>query len=148
MKHLHPTLIQECVDRMRKISGQSKLTKRPHRRLTWTVQPYSLGGTDVHPNLTRASPGPIRVHTPNRISIRSAVFYCTALGRSTLWAAIFPQNCRYAWETWPPSNTCFLWPTRLHSTNGISIGSAVFAWLTIVTDRQTDRQTRHALLRL
>ena len=57
MKHLHPTLIQECVDRMRKISGQSKLTKRPHRRLTWTVQPYSLGGTDVHPNLTRASPG-------------------------------------------------------------------------------------------
>jgi len=40
-----------------------------------------------------------------------------------------------------PSNTCFLGPTRVHIPNGISIGSAVFARLTIVTDRQTDRQT-------
>jgi len=36
-----------------------------------------------------------------------------------------------------------LWPTRVHNPNGISVGSAVFAGLTvtIVTDRQTDRQT-------
>jgi len=33
------------------------------------------------------------------------------------------------------------WPTRAHSPNDISIGSAVFAGLTTVTDRQTDRQT-------
>jgi len=33
---------------------------------------------------------------------------------------------------------------RVLNPNGISIGSAVFAWLTIMTDRQTDRQTDHA----
>ena len=41
----------------------------------------------------------------------------------------------------PQSNALFLGPTRIHSLNGISIGSTVFAGLTIVTDRQTDRQT-------
>jgi len=30
----------------------------------------------------------------------------------------------------PPCNTCFLQPTRVHNSNGISIGSAVFAQLT------------------
>jgi len=33
------------------------------------------------------------------------------------------------------------WTTRVHNPNDISIGSAVFAGLTIVTDRQTDRRT-------
>jgi len=32
-------------------------------------------------------------------------------------------------------------PTRAHNQKGISTGSVVFAWLTIVTDSQTDRQT-------
>ena len=41
----------------------------------------------------------------------------------------------------PPTNTWFLGPTRVHNPDGISIGSAVFAGLTIVTDRPTDRQT-------
>ena len=49
---------------------------------------------------------------------------------------IFP--CRGVFG--PPSNTRFLWPTRLHVTNDISIGSVVFAGLTIVTDRPTDRR--------
>jgi len=42
----------------------------------------------------------------------------------------------------PPSNrpTCFLGLTRVHIRNDISIGSAVFAELTIVADRPTDRQ--------
>jgi len=63
-------------------SGQSKLTKKPHRRRTRTVQPM-----------------------------------------------------------WTPSNTRFLWSTRVHNPNGISIGSVLFAGLAIVTERQTDRQT-------
>jgi len=42
----------------------------------------------------------------------------------------------------PPSNTWFLVRTRVHNPNGISIGSAVFAGLTSVTDRQTDHATR------
>ena len=41
----------------------------------------------------------------------------------------------------PPSNTWFLGPTRVPNPNGISIGAAVFAGLTSVTDRPTDRQT-------
>jgi len=42
--------------------------------------------------------------------------------------------------TGPPSNTSFLGPIRVHDPNGISIGSAIFAGLTTVTDRQTDRR--------
>jgi len=44
------------------------------------------------------------------------------------------------WRQCPPpipSNTGFLGPTRVHISNGISIGSADFAGLTTVTDRQT-----------
>jgi len=40
---------------------------------------------------------------------------------------------------WTPSNTWFLGPTQVHVLNGISIGSAVFAGLTIVTDQPTNR---------
>ena len=42
----------------------------------------------------------------------------------------------------PPSNAWFLAPTQVLNANGISIGSAFFAGLTTVTDRQTDRATR------
>jgi len=38
--------------------------------------------------------------------------------------------------------TRFLGPTRVLNPNGISIGSAVFARLTTVTDRPTDHATR------
>jgi len=41
----------------------------------------------------------------------------------------------------PPSNTGFLQLTQLHNPNGISTGSAVIAALTIVTERQTEKQT-------
>jgi len=42
-----------------------------------------------------------------------------------------------------PSNTIVLWgPTRVLDPNGISIGLAVFASLTSVTDRPTDHATR------
>jgi len=41
----------------------------------------------------------------------------------------------------PSSNNCFLRPIRVHISDGKSIGSAVFAGLTSVADRQTDRPT-------
>ena len=44
----------------------------------------------------------------------------------------------------PPSNTWSLGRSQVLDLNGISIGSAVFAGLTSVTDRPTDRQTDHA----
>jgi len=43
-----------------------------------------------------------------------------------------------------PSNIWFPGPTRVLNPNGISIGWVVFAGLTSVTDRPTDRQTDHA----
>jgi len=42
----------------------------------------------------------------------------------------------------PPSNTWFPGPTQVLNPNSISIGAAVFAELTRMTDRQTDRATR------
>jgi len=50
-----------------------------------------------------------------------------------------PQNCPLALGIWTPSK--YLGRTRVQIPTGISIGSAVFAELTIVTDRLTDRQT-------
>ena len=41
------------------------------------------------------------------------------------------------WDPQPPSNTWFLCPTHVHTPNGFSISSAIFAGPTIVTDRQT-----------
>ena len=57
--------------------------------------------------------------------------------RCTLHCAV--QSYSPCCATCTPSNTCFLWPIRVHNPNGISIGSAVFAGLTIVTDGLTDR---------
>jgi len=42
-----------------------------------------------------------------------------------------------------PPNTCYHGPTRCHIPNNMSTGSAIFAGLTVVTDRQTDRMTDH-----
>jgi len=53
-----------------------------------------------------------------------------------------PQNCTFPWGSGPPSNTWFPGLTRVLSPNGISIGSAVFAGLTSVTDQQSDDATR------
>ena len=57
-----------------------------------------------------------------------------------------PPNCPFPWGAGLPLNTWFLRPTRVHSPNGILIGSAgLYAhgrdkW----THRQTDRHTDHA----
>jgi len=45
------------------------------------------------------------------------------------------------WGSGRPSNTWFLGPARVHTSNDMSIGSAVFSRLTIVTDRPTNRPT-------
>jgi len=47
----------------------------------------------------------------------------------------------------PPSNTWFIGPTRVHSPNGISIGSVVFAWFSTVTDRPTDTPHHRSRIR-
>jgi len=62
------------------------------------------------------------------------------------WDAPFPVKfARSHGGSGTPSNKWFPGPTQVHIPNGILIGSAVFAWLTGVTDRQTDRPTDHAI---
>ena len=89
---------------------------------------------------------PIGAHIPNGISIGSAVSaQMTAECPCTLqWDAPSPPPLKIAPShggIQTPSNTWFPGPTRVLKPNGISIGSAVFAGLTNVTDRQTNRQT-------
>jgi len=44
------------------------------------------------------------------------------------------QNCPFPCGIWTPSNTWFLGSTRVHTQNGITIGSAIFGRLTNMTD--------------
>jgi len=85
--------------------------------------------------------GPIRAHNPNGISIGSTVFaQMTVEYPYTLqWDARSPSQKKPLpmGGFGPPSNTWFPRPTQVLNTNGISIGSAVFAGLTSVTERQT-----------
>jgi len=50
------------------------------------------------------------------------------------WAALPPKLSLPLGVSGPPANTWFLGSTRVRIPKGISIGSAVFAGLTIVTD--------------
>ena len=52
--------------------------------------------------------------------------------------AVAPLKIALLMGFWTPFNTWFLGPTQVLNPNGVSIGSAVFAGLTTVTDRQTD----------
>jgi len=57
------------------------------------------------------------------------------------WAALSPQNCPFPWGMFTSSNIWFLGPTQVLNPNGISVGSAIFAELTSVTDRQVERSS-------
>jgi len=112
---------------------------KPHRRRTWVVLSYSPGGANVHPHLVHPSRHPRRT---GAAACRVA-FTIATVGhvRASPGPATFPpQNCALCGPG-PTSNTCSLGPMRVHSSNGISIGLAVIAWLTIVTDRQTVKPT-------
>jgi len=82
---------------------------------------------------------------PNGIAIGSAVFaQMTAECPYTLqWDALCPLKIAPSHgKIWTPIEYVVPnWPTRVLNQNGISIGAVVFAGLTSVTDRQTDRQT-------
>jgi len=62
------------------------------------------------------------------------------------WDTLLFQNRSFPWGHPDPHliYTWFLGPTRLYNPKGISIGSAVYAELTIMADWQTDRQTGHS----
>ena len=62
------------------------------------------------------------------------------------WPAHLPSKVTLASGSVSPCNTWFLGPTSVSPPNGISIGSAVFAQFTCVSDTQTrtHRRTDHA----
>ena len=67
--------------------------------------------------------------------------FCTAHGRESLYFTVghpFPLKIA-PWGILIPSDTWFLWPTRVRIQNSVSIGSVVFTGFTVVTDQQTDR---------
>jgi len=87
-------------------SGQRKLTKKSHHHCTWTVQSYICQMSPMC--TTTCFLGPIWVHTPNGISISSAVFaQLMAEGSYTLQRAIpIPLNIALVHGgSGPPSNT-------------------------------------------
>jgi len=92
--------------------------------------------------------GPVRVHNPNDITIGSAVFaqVTTECPYTLQGAAHYPLKIAPSHRvSGPHSNTWFPGqsksPTQTASV-GVSIGSAVFAGLTTVTDRPTDHTTQ------
>ena len=89
MSQWHTVVMMMMISR-----GHSNLTKRPHRRGTWTVQSYLPGGANVPPHLMRAFLEPPKF-TLSCISISSPVF-CTADGRVLLGRHFPPQNCPFA----------------------------------------------------
>jgi len=81
------------------------------------------------------------------MSVGSAVFaQLTAECPYTLqWDAPFPLKIAPSHGgPGTSSNTWFPVPTRVHNTNGILIGSAIFAGFTSVTDQQTERDRDRA----
>jgi len=76
--------------------------------------------------------GPTQVHILNGVLIDSAVFAQLTSDCPTLYnrEPLPPQNCSFAWGNLDPDLMWFTGPTPLSITNGISIGSAIFAQLT------------------
>ena len=121
---------------------------KPYRRRRRTAQSYSPGGANVPSHVGTVGATwrirlnlcflrSTRVHNPNSKSTRSSVL-AQLTAKYTYSGLFFPQNYPLPRGIWTPSNTWFPGPTRLPNPNGMSIGSAVFAGLTSVTDRQTD----------
>jgi len=103
--------------------------------------PFPMG--ELYPHVIRGSLGP--PDPTSKTASRSVHRFCTNDRRVCLDFTMVlpsPQNCPSLWGIWTPSNTWFHGPTRVINPNDISIGSAVFAELTTVTDRQTDHATR------
>ena len=84
------------------------------------------------------------VHNPNGFSIKVQPMVFRVCLYFTIGRVCPPEKffSPFLWGTLPRPNTLLLWPTTVHNPNGISIGSAVFAGLMVVsTAQQTDRLT-------
>jgi len=92
---------------------------------------------------------------PYRV-LSSSTHSCSVCSKLNKWSNNFdegphrclvtPRDSKCISPTLTPSNTRFPQTTQPSPQAGISIGSAVFAGITNVSDQQTDRQTDHATL--
>jgi len=122
---------------VRPFFAQLTLLPNPSRQKSYALQCFSIGqtpqsapsGGGIYASRPYMFPASTRLRIPNCTSISSAVFaQLTAANSYTLQRAApshTPQNCPFVWEIWTPSDTWFFGSTRVHNTNGISIGSAV-----------------------
>jgi len=106
----------------------------PHRRRTWTVQPYSPGCASVlciPPNICfHLGPSESTTQTASP-SVQPFLHGSRQCRRACLGISFLPKKLHLCMEqSGRTSNTWFLWPTRIFSPNCISSGSAVFAQLT------------------
>jgi len=122
------------------------IRQMPHCRRARTVQSYLPGGANVSPCNILASLGPPVFTTASRSvqpflhSSRQSV--PTLHNGPPLSLSKFPLrmgNMDPVQCVVPLAITKSFFRTRVHNPNGISIGSAVFAGLTTLTDRRTDR---------
>jgi len=90
-------------------SDPSNLTKRAHRRRTWTIQSYSQGCANVHHHLTHASLNPSE--STSQTASRSVQPFLQLRQRVPILyngPPLSPQNCPFASGSGPPSSTWFL----------------------------------------
>jgi len=108
-----------------------------------------MDGPIVFPRLRQCAPdlimltwGHLNQHPIQHLDTFS--HFCTAYGRELLYFTMGrhsrPKIAAYHGAMW----THLIRDTQFLNRNSMSIGSAVFAGLISVTDRQTDRQTDHA----
>jgi len=104
--------------------------------------PFPLGAFASSSNMVYGSPYPhdSAVSIPNCILIGSAIF-AELMAVPILYNGPPLFHLKIAltiMESWPTSNSWFLGSLRVHILNSISIGSAVFAGLVVIKNRQTD----------
>ena len=128
--------------------NRSSYSCTPHGRkslyLQWALLPPKLplpmGYLDPH--LTYGSQGPPESSTQTASRSVKPSLHRRPQNVPILYNGTSPMEIAPSFGgSRPPSNTWFPGPTRVLNPNSISIGSAVFARLSSVTDRQTDRQT-------
>jgi len=108
-------------------SGQSNLTKRPHRRRTLTVQSYLPGCANMHP---RSHMLRWPTESTTQTASRLVQYFFTAHGEvslAMLWHVLSPKIALSLGSIWTPSNTWFRGSVGVKIPHSISIGSAAFA---------------------
>jgi len=98
--------------------------------------PLRMG--DLDPHLIHASLQPPRSASRTAPQLVQPFLHSSRQKSPILYNGppLFSSSLPLCMRSEPPSNTWFLGPTRVHNSNSISICSAVFAGLTIVTEER------------